>query len=210
MDTKSAFRIVESERFAIEANLAGGFRMFLDGIERSDACVTLRDGLSSRAGEEKIGRRLYALVRGESGAGSGDKGDVAAAVYLWILRGTESSIVRRARILAKEKRDFWWARMLAEWLEERAAGAWDGEYEARGGNPNSGCFATTQACQVSEEWGFMFPNEFEEHSQEYADIECAATSGACSSVAVVMEARAVTYPDTRDPQVCEVREEMAT
>jgi hypothetical protein len=117
MTPDEAMTMIEGERFAALKNLASNLKTFLRIAAQQPEVEALSHALTNEpAVISQVFQRALAIsaVRAEDEHES--EGDSALAAYLWLLRNHRRDLAQTAAGNLRERRQFFWARKLADEL----------------------------------------------------------------------------------------------
>lgn len=118
MNAAEAMEQIEGNAFAAVVNLASDFRTFLRILASQPEVEALSAGLASAVLTQKVFARLLELARTPAEEAYEHPADAALAAYLWLLNRKDRDTAKAAASAVLQCRQCWWARQMAEYVQE--------------------------------------------------------------------------------------------
>jgi hypothetical protein len=124
MKRSDLFEQIESQRFAAYMNLASGFSVFQLALRENEALAQLAVVLvQSPQDAQAVLQRLLDLLKANEQPEYAHPYDAAIAGYLYVISRADPSLAKRAIEGVLATPQLWWARRLAQQLQEGAVAA---------------------------------------------------------------------------------------
>lgn len=115
-DLATLFARIESDEFAVNANLASDLRTFLRFVRDQPEVRTLREMLKSVETRIKLLGRVYSLASLEPDDRYENPYDTALATYQWVLALVDYELAYYAASVVRRVAQCWWAREISAHL----------------------------------------------------------------------------------------------